>query len=161
MSTQKIIYLDNNHIGNVTCKKCGKMKAINVNGRDFSRGYKVICQRCGRNFYVRFEARQEYRKKTRLHGIFTTNDGLRGVAKIVDISLTGIGFMTSLEYPGIIKKMSIRLSFQLDNHKNTAVELGGKVINRRGKFVGIKITDIEEHIKNDIGFYLTPLLFSL
>jgi len=156
MSIQKTIYLTNSNIGHVTCKKCGKMKTFNVGGMDLSRDYKVTCKKCNRSFHVRFEARHDYRKKTNLPGIFATKDGFKGNGKIVDISMQGIGFMASAEYPAIKKGMHIRLSFRLDNHKRAEIKLGGEVINRKGKFVGIRITDIEEHIKNDIGFYLTP-----
>jgi len=54
--------------------------------------------------------------------------------------------------------MYIRFSFRLDNHKRAEIKLGGEVINRNGSFIGIRITDMEEHIKNDIGFYLTPTI---
>jgi len=156
MSIHKTIYLTDSHIGHVTCKKCGDVKAFNVDGMDLSRDYNVTCKKCNRSFPVRFEARRYYRKKTNLQGVFAAKEDLRGSVKIADISMTGIGFMTNFEYPEILKGMHVKLSFKLDNLKKAAINLGGEVINRKGKFVGMRITDMEEHIKNDIGFYLTP-----
>jgi len=156
MSTQKIIYLIDSHFGHVICKKCGKTKTFDVGGMNLSRDYKVTCKKCNRSFHVRFEARRHYRKKTNLSGIFVTKDGLMGSAKIVDISQTGIGFRTIFKYSNVIKGMNIRLSFRLDNHKRTEIMLGGEAMNRKGKLIGVRITDMEEHIKHDIGSYMTP-----
>ena len=156
MSIEKIIYLTNGNIGHVTCKKCGKTKTFDVNGLNLFRDYKVTCKDCNRSFHVRFEARRYYRKKTNMAGIFTAKDDLRGNVNVVDISQIGIGFKTIVEYPDVKKGMHIKLRFRLDNLKKSGIKLGGEVINRKGKLIGIKITDMEEHIKNDIGFYMTP-----
>ncbi len=145
------VYLDEARSGFVVCQRCGKSKRIELNKGDNRRSGVVKCP-CGNTFGVILENRKYYRKQVSSYGkCFATRDTALGASvKLVDISQSGIRFI-KIDGKPLQLNEKIRLSFSLGDD---AIFCAAFVSNLSNAVIGAKFTNLDEHSKKVLGFFL-------
>jgi len=117
----------------------------------------VVRCKCDNRFKVNLNIRKSYRKNTAIPGqvmvLFPKASTLFEMT-VCDISRNGIGFKIT-EPANLHIDDILRVTFNLDNHKQTLIEK--KVIIRgvRKDFIGCKFLELDLYDR-ELGFYLMP-----
>jgi hypothetical protein len=150
------VYVNQDDTAVLVCPNCGLSKNINVAkfkaGRD---SLKIRCK-CQSTFSVSFEFRKAHRKKTNLIGYYSRLPACKDSHGMLvkNISQTGIGFATSGPH-NLMKGTEFRVTFTLDDAKQSKIEKNVVVRVIEDKYVGCEFTDPSIFDKT-LGFYLMP-----
>jgi len=157
----KKIYANESDKGTLVCEKCGKTRTINLS--EFKNIGKLLKVKCGCEhvFFVRIEIRKFYRKSTNLPGEYVrvNRDFSKGLEKgsiiVEDISRTGLRFRTNKKHNICVNDL-IRVSFTLDDNKNSEVLKSAIVRRIKGNFVGVEFLDFDgfNEMNRTLGCYL-------
>lgn len=140
------------------CPQCNLEKSIEVERIKDVSHWKVnaTCRRCAHKFRVSFNFRKYYRKETSLHGLvfasFETLDPIAEV-RVIDVSLTGVGFESEGWVPQVGDDVVIR--FLLDDDDNSEIEKGITIESVRGRKIGAAFADTKGFDKA-LGKYILP-----
>ena len=137
----KTVYLDDTHLVNLICPKCGTEKNIDVAYfKDTHKRMKAKCP-CGEGFQFTLEFRKHHRKKVQLPGeYFVQGKDEKGEIIIEDISASGIRFV-SIKPHYISRNDTVELKFTLDNPMRTEIQELVKIIWIIDRNVGAQYID--------------------
>ena len=129
-------YVDENNQARINCHKCGINKNLDVTKfKDTHKRLKAKC-RCGEVFRLTLDFRRHYRKKVQIVGeCFIQRNNERDDIAIIDISMSGINFMTFKPHNLSIDD-TVELNFTLDNPLRTKVREPVKIKRIAGRNVG-------------------------
>jgi hypothetical protein len=146
-------YLSPEGIGLISCPFCGHGKVFDFKDRMPSNQTITVRCKCGNQFETFLEVRQYYRKRVKLLGQYTNMTSRRSGRMIVEnISHKGFAFrVMGIQF--FEKEDLVKVTFELDNSKNSQIVLKGAVRHFRGNFVGCRTLEIPEGQK-ELGFYL-------
>ena len=139
--------------GVLTCPQCQKRQQKSLGGYvGVAHHLRVKCG-CGAVFPILLELRASYRKQTRLPGTYLKRTSqLSGKIDIVNLSLTGIGFVTTMVHPLHVGD-EIMLEFRLDDPQHSVLRKYAVVKHVRGYAVGATFCHLSAYEK-ELGFYL-------
>lgn len=142
----------------ITCPKCNKSRNIEASKyRNRKHTIKVRCS-CRYQFAVLLDYRKSYRKETNLEGTYIMVPPAvgKGRLNVLNISRNGIGFTVGFSVSGshpLVPGQKVRVTFQLDNKKQTDIEKVVTIKNVQGHYIGGEFDDTKAFEK-DLGFYL-------
>ncbi|WP_460032393.1 PilZ domain-containing protein [Megalodesulfovibrio paquesii] len=148
-------YVDEKRQVMVLCPKCERGRNLDFYGHpEVGPVIRTWCK-CGNEYMCRLEFRRNYRKRVNLSGTFyVPANGLRGEMTVQDISLGGVGFVTTSNY--FLKPETIvELNFQLDDLKMTPIHRRVRVRSVKETLIGAEFLEHRERDK-DLGYYLMP-----
>ncbi len=155
---KSFVTLDN--IATITCPQCHRAKKIDVaKYKTKTHTIKAKCS-CGHAFSALLDFRRHYRKDTNLDGTYSMISPAfgKGAINILNISRSGVGFAIGLS-AGANHAMEMhqkaRISFELDNRKQTIINKVITIINVNNQYVGGEFDD-NQTLDKDLGFYLQP-----
>lgn len=151
---QKAFVKEGDETTTIICPACNTVKDITV--RQFRHRLhmlKVKCK-CGQSFRVQLEFRRHYRKPTDLAGIYNpfSPAGGEGIAKIVNLSLSGVCFIVKGMHDLRIGQKG-SLVFKLDNRKETLLSKKVTIRAVTGNRIGCEFIE-DRAFDKDLGFYL-------
>jgi hypothetical protein len=148
-------YLSPEGRGLILCPSCSFGKAFDFKDNIPASRNVVVSWKCGKQFETYLEIRQHHRKRVKLLGQYNNLTSRRSGRMIVeDISQMRIGFR-AMGVAYFEKEDLVKVSFELDNAKNSLIVLKGSVRHFRGNFVGCRTLEIPEGW-TELGFYLLP-----
>ncbi len=155
METQKV-YVNQDDTAVLVCPNCGLSKNISVAKFKARRDSLKIRCKCQSTFSVSFEFRRAHRKKTNLKGYYSRLPACKESHGMLvkNISQTGIGFATFAPH-NLMKSSEVRVTFTLDDAKQSKIEKDVVVRVIEDKYVGCEFTDPSKFDKA-LGFYLMP-----
>ena len=155
--TVKVYVQDDNCI-TIKCPDCSQPACIKVESfRNKCHTFKVRCT-CKAIFKVEVDYRRFYRKPTRIAGIYRSIKPPRregGEILIINLSKEGIGFKAFTEHD-IRKGNTLRVSFELDDHKKSYLQKKVKVQSINKDVIGCRFLD-PDLFETALGFYLQHL----
>jgi hypothetical protein len=152
---EKTVYVKQNGATLLICPKCNFSKEIrDEQTKDGSKRVRVRC-RCGHTFYVRFEFRKYYRKKTALVGYYATRPDYDNWVEItvMNISMGGIGFHAS-DRPRVKTGDEIEVKFRLDDANQSEIQNRAVVKVVLDRYIGCEFQALLNGYKKRLGFYL-------
>ena len=154
MEKVKTYIRDDNHV-TIVCPSCSKPESVLVESfPEKANKVKVRCP-CGEIFSVEIDYRRFYRKPTNIPGTYTfIKPPMKRIrdALIVNISKGGIGFKAAGDH--VLKKGNVlRISFELNDKKNTFLQKEVTVQSVEGDYIGCRFSD-PELFEKALGFYL-------
>ncbi len=149
------------NIFNIVCPRCGgEIKVGYSQIKVWGHIVEARCP-CGKQFQIKIEAREAYRKSVHLNGFFIKENPLNesnhknitwGDIIITNISKKGMGFR-ALNSAGIQKGDSIKVKFKLDNTLGSTIEKNVAVKKVSGNYIGCVFTKADKYDVT-LGFYL-------
>lgn len=133
------VFVYKNQNVDISCPTCGLVKTVDVsNIKDISHWQiGATCKRCANKFRVSFNFRKFFRKNAFLRGdIFTSSNLLEllGEAQIMDLSLSGIGFIAPQTSLRVGDELCVR--FQLDDDLCSELVKEIRIESIRGSKIG-------------------------
>ncbi len=154
MNISKGVISEDNNIS-FNCPQCNTHIKVPLARIGHRYHCKVKCA-CGYVFVAEIEFRERLRKQVDLNGAYelarrqtSGREMLPGNCRIIDLSRTGIGFLTSLDHP-LQPGDPIQLRFQLDNTAKTEINQECEVVHVKDNFVGCRLNSENA----SLGFYL-------
>ena len=151
------VFVDEDDKVVLACPQCGNTKRVNLSSL---KGYnkknlKVKCT-CSSHFAVSLEYRKYRRKKTNLEGTYEilSKGSKKDLMQVANLSIGGIGFSTR-SFGTVSVGDRMKLSFTLDDKKQSEVEKEVVVRHVFGNYVGCEFIDTSQHDSN-LAFYLMP-----
>jgi hypothetical protein len=145
------------HCGTTTvkCPLCEKRHYTRVPERFHNKSVRAKCE-CGESFPVLFDSRKYFRKEVRLLGEYWGASGMQGLMTIKTLSICGAGFETRRGNISLNEGETIQIKFLLDNSDRKWITLKAVVKRVKGNQVGVEFTELNDHERKCIGFYLMP-----
>ena len=154
-------YISPDDIATITCPKCLKSRNIPASQYRHKRHtLKVRCS-CQYLFTILLDFRRHYRKETNLEGSYVMIPPAVGAGRlsILNISRSGVGFTVGLSISGshsIIPGQKMKITFQLDNKKETVPEKDIIIRSVKDHYIGGDFYGASTSSDKELGFYLPP-----
>jgi len=151
------VHINKGNTVTLCCPYCEFARIVNLDKlRGLDKTFVVHCK-CKKQFKVNLNVRKSYRKSATLPGqfmILSPNTSTLLNLTVCDISKNGIGF-TLKEPANINIGCTLRVKFNLDNHKQTLIDKKVIVMTVREDFIGCEFIELDLYQK-ELGFYLMP-----
>ena len=151
------VHINKGNTATLCCPSCKFTSIVNLDKLKDGKNTFVVRCKCKNQFTVNLNVRKSYRKSATLPGqfmILSPNTSTLLNLTVCDISKNGIGF-TLKEPANINIGCTLRVKFNLDNHKQTLIDKKVIVMTVRENFVGCEFIELDLHQK-ELGFYLMP-----
>jgi hypothetical protein len=147
------VYVANNKNVVVICPKCKNSQALDLTDKDVPYSVMTTCS-CGNQFSIQFDKRMHYRKNVGSTGLCCPSEDTEDnrLVRIVDISRSGLAFIKDRGRTFEVGE-DVRLEFLLGEAKVNCIVTVASVLDVR---VGAKFSNLDEHTKKMIGFFLMP-----
>jgi hypothetical protein len=145
------------HCGTTTvkCPLCEKRHHTRVPEHFHNKQVRAKCE-CGQSFPVLFDSRKYFRKKVRLLGEYWDTSGMQDLMTVTTLSICGAGFEIRRKNLRVQEGETIQIKFLLNNHDRSWITLNAVVKRVTGNQVGVEFTELNDHQRKCIGFYLMP-----
>ncbi|MBW2720632.1 MAG: PilZ domain-containing protein [Deltaproteobacteria bacterium] len=146
-----------NHCGTTTveCPLCKKCHYTTVPEHFRNKPVRAKCE-CGQSFPVLFDSRKYFRKEVRLSGEYWDTSGVQYLMTVTTLSVCGAGFEASRGNLLLNEGETIQINFSLNNNDRNWIKLKAVVKWVKGDQVGVEFTELNDHQRKCIGFYLMP-----
>jgi hypothetical protein len=149
----KKVYVTKDGKAILVCPHCGTSKTVDVKRFKGSKDALKIRCTCQSEFAASLEFRAAYRKNTDLKGHYTKLPVSWGDMTVKNLSLTGVGFVTSGEHQ-LKEGDDVTLKITLDDAGGSVIRKKAVVRVVRDEYVGCEFEGPVEYDKA-LGFYLT------
>ncbi|MBW2579901.1 MAG: PilZ domain-containing protein [Deltaproteobacteria bacterium] len=139
----------------VECPLCKKCHYTTVPEHFRNKPVRAKCE-CGQSFPVLFDSRKYFRKEVRLSGEYWDTSGVQYLMTVTTLSVCGAGFEASRGNLLLNEGETIQINFSLNNNDRNWIKLKAVVKWVKGDQVGVEFTELNDHQRKCIGFYLMP-----
>jgi hypothetical protein len=145
------------HCGTTTvqCPLCEKCHYTTVPEHFHNKPVRAKCE-CGKSFPVLFDSRKYFRKEVRLPGEYWDTSGVQDLMTVTTLSICGAGFESRRRNLLLNEGETIQVKFLLNNNDRKWIKLKAVVKRVKGNQVGVEFTDLNDHQRKCIGFFLMP-----
>ena len=145
------------HCGTTTvkCPLCKKGHYTTVPEHFHNKPVRAKCE-CGKSFSVLFDSRKYFRKEVRLPGEYWDTSGVQDLMTVKTLSFCGVGFETRRRNLLVREGETIQIKFLLNSNDRNWIKLRAVVKRVKGNQVGVEFTELNDHQRKCIGFYLMP-----
>ena len=145
------------HCGTTTvkCPLCKKCHHTTVPEHLHNKPVRAKCE-CGQSFSVLFDSRKYFRKEVRLPGEYRDTSGVQDLMTVTTLSVRGAGFEARRRNLLVQEGETIQVKFLLNNNDRNWITLKAVVKRVKGNQVGVEFTELNDHQRKCIGFYLMP-----
>ncbi len=139
----------------VRCPLCKKCHYTKVPEHFHNKQVRAKCE-CGQSFSVLFDSRKYFRKKVRLLGEYWDTSGVQDLMTVTTLSICGAGFEARGKNLLVHEGDTIQIKFLLNNNERNWIKLKAVVKRVKGNQIGVEFTELNDHQRKCIGFYLMP-----
>ena len=145
------------HCGTTTvkCPLCKKGHYTTVPEHFHNKPVRAKCL-CGQSFSVLFDSRKYFCKEVQLPGEYWDTSGVQDLMTVKTLSICGAGFEARRRNLLVQEGETIQVKFLLNNNDRNWINLKAVVKRVKGNQVGVEFTELNDHQRKCIGFYLMP-----
>ena len=145
------------HCGTTTvkCPLCKKYHYTTVPEHLHNKPIRAKCE-CGKSFPILFDSRKYFRKDVRLPGEYWDSSGVQDLMTVTTLSICGAGLETRRKNLLVQEGDTIQIKFLLNHNDRNWMKLTAVVKRVKGNQIGVEFTELNEHQRKCIGFYLMP-----
>ena len=139
----------------VRCPLCKKCHYTTVPEHLHNKPVRAKCE-CGQSFPVLFDSRKYFRKEVKLPGEYWDTSGGQDLMTVTTLSICGAGFEARRGNLLVREGETIQIKFLPNSNDRNWIKLKAVVKRVKGNQIGVEFTELNDHQRKCIGFYLMP-----